>query len=250
MPHHPLSESPEPNGSSDLRQRRRIRTKQMVQMEALRLFSEKGYDQTTVDEIAHAAAMSSRTFFRYFPTKEDVVLWDEYDERPIDEVLRIRPDEDPLTQLFLRVRGIFAEIYLKDPKLLLTRTKLSFTVPEIRARFLNAQLTLLGPHVARIADAIGASRDDLRLPATLAALYSAMIVAVERWQRHDGREDLLRLFDDAIAALAASATDLRDTVHAAAAPGSSPANPKRSQRKGSTNDSVASDVDSHETGRQ
>jgi hypothetical protein len=44
-----------------------------------------------------------------------------------------------------------------------------------------------------------------------------MIIAVERWQRHDGREDLLLLFDDAIAALAASAMDLRDTVLTAAA---------------------------------
>lgn len=126
----------------------------------------------------------------------------------------------------LRVREIFADIYRKDPELLLTRTKLSFTVPEIRARFLNAQLTLIGPYLAQIADAIGARRDDLQLPVTLAALYSAMIIAVERWQRHDGREDLLRLFDDAIAALAASATDLRDTVLTAAAAGTRPTKPE------------------------
>ena len=229
MPHHTISEDPEPNsanGTSDLRQRKRIRTKQMVQKEALRLFADKGYDQTTVDDIAHAAAMSSRTFFRYFPSKEDVVLWDEYDERPMQEVLQIRPGEDPLAQLIMRVREIFADIYQKDPELLLTRTKLSFTVPEIRARFLNAQLTLIGPYLAQIADAIGAPRDDLQLPVTLAALYSAMIIAVERWQRHDGREDLLRLFDDAVAALAASATDLRDTVLTAAAAGTRPTKPK------------------------
>jgi hypothetical protein len=53
-----------------------------------------------------------------------------------------------------------------------------------------------------------------------------MIIAVERWQRHDGREDLLRLFDDAIAALAASATDLRDTVLTAAAAGTRPTKPE------------------------
>jgi AcrR family transcriptional regulator len=225
MPHRTISETPEPNGSSDLRQRKRIRTKQMVQKEALRLFADKGYDQTTIDDIAHAATMSSRTFFRYFPTKEDVVLWDEYDERPMDDVLQFRPGEDPLAQLILRIRAIFADIYQKDPELFLTRTKLSLTVPEIRARFLNAHITLIGPYVARIADTIGAPRDDLRLPVTLAALYSAMIIAVERWQRHDGREDLLRLFDDAIAALAISATDLRDTVQAAA-PGARPTRPK------------------------
>jgi AcrR family transcriptional regulator len=220
MPHHTISEDPAPNsanGSSDLRQRKRIRTKQMVQKEALQLFADRGYDQTTVDDIAHAAAMSPRTFFRYFPSKEDVVLWDEYDERPLQELWQARPGEDPFAQLILQVREMIADIYQKDPELLLTRIKLSFEIPEVRARFLNQQMTMIGPYFEQLADAIGARRDDLQLPVTLAALYSAMLVAVERWQRHDGREDLLRLFDDAIAALAAGATDLRDTVRAAAA---------------------------------
>jgi AcrR family transcriptional regulator len=222
MPRHKISEgrTPDPvHRSSDLRRRKRIRTKQMVQKEALRLFADKGYAQTTVDDIAHAAAMSPRTFFRYFPAKEDVVLWDEYDERRMQEVLQIRVDEDPLAQLIRRVREIFAEIYHKDPQLLLTRTRLSFTVPEIRARFFTEQLKLVGPYVDQLREAVGAGPDDLQLPVTLAALYSTMLVAIERWQRNDGREDLLRLFDDAIAALAAGATDLRDTVQATASRG-------------------------------
>jgi AcrR family transcriptional regulator len=222
MPQHTSSEGPQPDpadGSSDLRQRKRIRTKQMVQKEALRLFADKGYEQTTVDDIAHAAAMSPRTFFRYFPTKEDVALWDEYDELPVHDLLRIRPGDDALTQLILRVRDMFEELYRKDPDLLLARTKLSFTVPEVRARFFDQQLTMLGPYVARIADFINVPRDDLHLPVTLAAFYSALFVAMERWQRNDGRDDLMRQLDDAIAALAAGAAGLRDTIQAADAPG-------------------------------
>jgi AcrR family transcriptional regulator len=190
--------------------------KQMVQKEALRLFADKGYDKTTVDDIAHAAAMSPRTFFRYFPSKEDVILWDEYDERPINELWRASPGEDPFAHLINQVREMMAVIYQKDKELLLTRIKLSFTVPEVRARFYNHLMTTIGPHSEQLARAMRTDRDDLRLAVTLSALFSAMLVAIERWQRHDGREDLLRLFDDAIAALAASATHLQDTVRATA----------------------------------
>jgi AcrR family transcriptional regulator len=220
MPHHTNWEDPEPdpaNGSSGLRQRRRIRTKQLVQREALRLFAAKGYDQTTVDDIAHAAAMSPRTFFRYFPAKEDVLLWDEYDDRPFQDLWQPRPGEDPFAHLILVIRRSVEELYRKDPELLLARVRLSFTVPEVRARFLEQNMTVIGPYFRKIAETIGVPPDDLRLSVTLAALYAAMLVAVERWQRHDGRENLLHLFDDAVAALAAGAADLRDTVQAATA---------------------------------
>jgi AcrR family transcriptional regulator len=206
-----------PHDTSNLRHRKRIRTKQMVQREALRLFATKGYDQTTVDDIAHAAAMSSRTFFRYFPAKEDVVLWDEYDEDPIRQLGPTPPGADPLGHLILRAREMLASLYERDPELLLTRIRLSFAVPEVRARFFNQQMELIGPYFAELARIIGADPDDVKLPVTLGALYSAMIIAVERWQRNDGRDNLLSLFDDAIAALADGTADLRDAVEAARA---------------------------------
>jgi AcrR family transcriptional regulator len=199
---------------SGLRERKRLRTKLAVQAEALRLFAQKGYEQTTVDDIADAAAMSPRTFFRYFPTKEDVILWDEYDDLPFDVLWGERPDGDPLEWLISSVRAVVAELYQKDPELLLTRIKLSFTVPEVRARFLDQQFNVIGPHFAQLANAFGVPLDDLRLPVLLAALYGAMLVAVERWQRNDGREDLVQLFDETIAVLGTGLTDL----HLAVAP--------------------------------
>jgi AcrR family transcriptional regulator len=201
-----------------LRERRRVRTKLMIQAEALRLFGEQGYEQTTIDDIAHAAAMSPRTFFRYFPTKEDVVLWDEYDDRPFDETLATQSHGDPLVRLISAIRAIIADIYDKDRDLLLARTMLSFRVPEIRARFLDQQLATVGSIFPQLALAVGGDPDDLGLRVMLSAMFTTLLVAVERWQHDDGRKDLLGVVDEAIRALAEDRPELRAAV-AASVPG-------------------------------
>src|SRR5690242_10167116 len=79
-----------------LRERKKARTRAAIREHALRLFRANGYQRTTVEQIAAAAEVSPSTFFRYFPTKEDVVLQDDMDTRMVEAFARQPPDLAPI----------------------------------------------------------------------------------------------------------------------------------------------------------
>src|SRR6266702_4650622 len=79
-----------------LRERKKARTRAAIRQHALRLFREQGYQATTVEQIAAAAEVSPSTFFRYFPTKEDVVLQDDMDTRMVEAFTRQPRDLTPI----------------------------------------------------------------------------------------------------------------------------------------------------------
>jgi AcrR family transcriptional regulator len=87
-----------------LRERKKLRTRRAIAGAALRLFAERGYDETTISDIAAAAEISPRTFFSYFPSKDDVVFA-EMDERLADVRTRLaeRPGDETPLDTFRRV---------------------------------------------------------------------------------------------------------------------------------------------------
>ncbi len=192
-----------------LRERKRTKTRLMIQGEAMRVIAEKGWEHTTVDDIAYAAAISPRTFFRYFPTKEDVVLWDEYD--PIaPDLLQARPADEPLAE---SMRAIVYEalggLYRRNPEELLLRVRLLLSVPELRARLRDAQgegEQLLAAYLARQR---GLEPGDLSIQVVASAMTSTIIVALDAWMREDGKTDLLAILDRAVQALATNMRELR-----------------------------------------
>jgi AcrR family transcriptional regulator len=192
----------------DLRERKRTKTRFMIQAEAFRLFAEQGYENTTVDDIAYAAAISPRTFFRYFPAKEDVVIWDEYD--PIaPDLVDARPNDEPLAETLRAItREAIGGLYRRDPEQLLIRTRLVTSVPELRARMLAQQGSGGQMLAALLAHKRGLPRDDLAARVIAAAFGAAIITAIDAWQTDDGKSDLLELVDRAIDALARGLREL------------------------------------------
>jgi AcrR family transcriptional regulator len=192
------------------RERRRLRTMREIQGEALRLFAEHGYERTTIEQISDAADISARTFFRYFPTKEDVVLWDEYDAI-VPELLRDRSTGEPLAQ---RMRAITRQsieaLYRHDPARLLARHRLLSTVPVVRARFLEFART--GVELLIKSYAAGTPSDELKARLVATAIMDAAAVALDRWQQSDGKADLLAQFDQAIELMVDGISELRPAV--------------------------------------
>src|SRR5690242_11748291 len=95
-----------------LRELKKQRTRLALIDAALELFLRRGYEQTTIDEIVNAVEVSQRTFFRYFASKEDVVLgvMDAFDLTMV-ELLRELPDSLPPTRTLVEaMRGVLDEV--------------------------------------------------------------------------------------------------------------------------------------------
>ncbi|MFG3659413.1 TetR/AcrR family transcriptional regulator [Streptomyces sp. NPDC047706] len=186
--------NPRPAAPTGLRQRKKAQTRRTIQEQALRLFLSKGYENTTVEEIAAAAGVSHMTFFRHFPTKESVVESDDYDPMIVRLIEQRPQEEDPLTALHRALAQGLAAVYATDREALLVRTRLVLRTPALRARVWENQ------HATErlFADALAAR---LRTDATLgtrvlaAASLAALTTALTHWVDSDGTEDLPSLVD-------------------------------------------------------
>jgi len=190
-----------------LRERKKARTRASIREHALRLFREDGYQRTTVEKIAEAAEVSPSTFFRYFPTKEDVVLQDDMDTRMIEALEQQPPELGPVAAVRGAVRQMFASYTATDLAVLQETTALTMTVPEVRARALDE----FARTIRVLAEAIGkrAERpaDDLAV-LTVAGAFVGVIMAItmpwEDWsERPSAFEDSFGRIDEALALLEA-----------------------------------------------
>ncbi|HEY8720649.1 TetR/AcrR family transcriptional regulator [Pengzhenrongella sp.] len=182
-----------------LRERKKEHTREAIQREALQLFAGQGYDGTTCEQIAAAAGVSPATLYRYFATKEDIVLRDVYDPL-IAGAVRARPaDEAPLTAVRRGLADAFAHVYQVELEPIRQRTALILSVPALRARSVEQQQSLVHHLGTALAERGAGDATDLRVQVAASACAAALGVAVEHWARSGG--DLPALADAALATL-------------------------------------------------
>ncbi|MFI6287062.1 TetR/AcrR family transcriptional regulator [Streptomyces sp. NPDC051018] len=186
-----------------LRERKKLKTRIAIRRATYRLIAERGYEATTVEQIAEAAEVSPSTVFRYFPTKEDIVLSDEY--APVLEArLRARPlDEDPLESLlhvFRESLSSFASGEAEEAggvEEVAARVKLLLEVPAVRARVTEAMAATAQVLVRALADRTGRDRDDIGLRVFTAAVMGALREVVVVWAERGRENDVWELVDEA-----------------------------------------------------
>ena len=176
---HPGASQDRPDG---LRERKKARTRAAIRAHALRLFRENGYHRTTVEKIAEAAEVSPSTFFRYFPTKEDVILQDDMDTRMIEALERQPADLSPLSAVRAAVRDAFASYTEADLEVIAETTLLTMTVPEIRARATDEFTRTIGVIGEALAKRAGRPADDLAVRTAAGAIIGVMMSLTMPWE--------------------------------------------------------------------
>lgn len=171
----------------------------LVQLEAIKLIENQGFDPTTIDQVSQSTGVSASTIFRHFGTKENLVLWDELDDRIEKLLLQELPGSAPLTAFRDAVLTALTE--QEDIDLFLRRTKLIFGVPAIwsaaahedrktRAELAKAFSYFSGRRKPTIKDALMA-----------ASCMSALDVALETWQAGNGKKKLGSVIEQAFESL-------------------------------------------------
>jgi len=197
-----MGSSSDGSTKTGLRERKKARTRTEIQRQALKLFRERGYEATTVSQIAEAAEVSESTFFRYFPTKEDVVFWDELDPLVFEAFREQPPELGPIRALRESIRDVLARASAAEKADLRGRLELLLSVPPLRATLLDG---LRGP-TRLLAEAVsersGRRPDDPAVRALAGAVMgvglSAMFAAAE-----DPEADIVSLTDEGLAHLEA-----------------------------------------------
>jgi AcrR family transcriptional regulator len=186
----------------------RERTRRLAQTEltvvAQDLFLEHGYENTTVDQIAAAAGMSRRTFFRYFASKDDLVIgkYDLFGDRMAD-ALDARPHDEPVWDSLRRVFDITLD-YVQDEQARVRNDAMERIVrsnSQLNARYLEKMQrvqVLLIDRVAERLDGSDARAGDPRPAAVVGAAFACMQAARAAWFASNQNETFASYLDTAM----------------------------------------------------
>jgi AcrR family transcriptional regulator len=181
-----------------LRERKKQQTREKIERVALELFAERGYDSTTLAEIAEAADISPRTIFSYFQSKEDILFCGESGH--VDKVREALAQRPPGTTTVDAIRAFVSAMPPADEQAIL-RKRVVAASPDLQLK-LRAHIGLLeGPLTESVAKDLGAGPDDIRpglIAASMTAAFAAMRDRLEATPAMPDHDDVMQILDEVL----------------------------------------------------
>jgi len=186
-----------------LRDRKKFRVRQALADAAMHLFEERGFHAVTVDEIAAAADVSRRTFFRYFPTKEAAVFARREDQL---ELFRVHLMESKADAPFDGIRDALlsvADDYHEQRERILREQRVVRAAPSLMTHDLEVDRAFEAVITEHLVQGSRRTVGDRRRARMLAAMIvGAVRVVIEEWAERNGEVDLKKLGQEALELLA------------------------------------------------
>jgi AcrR family transcriptional regulator len=188
------------------RERKKLATRQALEEAALRLFAAQGYEQTTVEEIAEAADVAVRTFFRYFSSKQDVLFGEVATDRVgrLRSELAARPKTESPVDAVIAVMEQLDLVNVEEEQQILARLDLMRHQPSLRTRYLELIDSMRLVIVEFVAERTGTDpRHDLYPLMLAAAAAGTLDTSLTLWAESGGALSLRELRRRAFSALSA-----------------------------------------------
>ena len=181
-----------------LRERKRVAAMRRIQAEAMDLFEARGFEGVTVEEIAAAAEVSPSSVYRYFGTKEGIVLTDEYDAQVLGMLPGLLGEHDPHQAIRAAMQAIAREHFETDLEMTLRRTKLWLSEPLV-ADASHAVIDQWVRDGSRMLIEMRPGRyDSLTAAVTVSSIVWALVAAMRVWHAEGAEEDLMEMMARAI----------------------------------------------------
>ncbi|ABM11991.1 MULTISPECIES: TetR/AcrR family transcriptional regulator [Mycolicibacterium] len=160
-----------------LRERKKVRTRLAIRREAFRLFAKQGYANTTVEQIAEAADVSPRTFYRYFGVKERLLISDDKIS-PIVEAFIAAPKELPIVPAYRHAVGtVFDGLTQEERDDFVAGEQMMYAIPEARGLVYTEYVRLIDLIADALTDRPDGPTDEMERRVVAGAIVGVLIAA-------------------------------------------------------------------------
>lgn len=184
-----------------LRERKRLAAMRRVQTVALELFERDGFDEVTIERIAVEAEVSPSSVYRYFGTKEQLVIWDEYDPAALAAIAEELESAPPMEAVARVVRAIVTEAFEADEERIRRRLRIAYATPAVEAASALQAYEMAGLIAGVLAHKLGRDPDDLEVQVTAHTLVGGILGALRHWYATDFTTPIREVIDVPIAVL-------------------------------------------------